>query len=292
MNKLKQFLKQPYPYYDKPWVIIAVCFVLVLFIMAVFEPFKFELSHPSHILLLIGYLIIFFVETSIVFIFFPKIFPHFYNPDTWTVDKNLLNYLMVLFLLGISVAFYNLWVLPRYYDYPISDPLPFIIKDIFSTIAVGILPFTVITFIVQNRALKQNLAKSTELNHVLGERKQMETSGDAQITLRGATKDVVTVCPENILYIEVSGNYVDIFHTEGDKIRHKLLRSTIRQMEDELTDYPAFIRCHRAFIVNVNRIRHVSGNAQGYKLSLQGTNEQIPVSRTYMKNLKDSLTPD
>ncbi len=292
MNKLKQLLKQPYPYYDKPWVIIAVCLVLVLFIMAVFEPFKFELVHPSHILLLIGYLIIFLVDTSIIFIFFPKIFPRFYNPDTWTLGKNLSNYLLVLFLLGLSVALCNLWVLPRYYGYPINEPLPFIIKDIFSTIAVGILPFTVITFIVQNRELKQNLAKSVELNQVLSERKQAETNGGDQITLSGATKDAVTVHPENILYMEVSGNYVDIFYTEGDKVQHKLVRSTIRQMEEELVQYPAFVRCHRAFIVNVNRIRHVSGNAQGYKLSLEGTNEQIPVSRTYMKNLKDSLSPN
>jgi len=289
MNKLKQLLKQPYPYYDKPWVIIAVCSVLVLFIMAVFEPFKFELSHPSHIWLLIGYLVIFLVDTSIIFIFFPRIFPGFYNPDTWTLGKNLLNYLLVLFLLGLSVAFYNLWVLPRYYDYPINEPVPFIIKDVFSTIAVGILPFIVITFIVQNKALRQNLAKSMELNHVLGERKQQETGDDDQITLNGATKDVVTVCPNNVLYIEVSGNYVDIFYIQDDKIQHKLLRSTIRQMENELADYPVFIRCHRTFIVNVNRILHVSGNAQGYKLSLCGTNEQIPVSRTYMQNLKDAL---
>lgn len=289
MDKLKQFLKQPYPYYDKPWVIIAVCSALMLFIMAVFEPFKFQMSHPSHILLLIGYLIIFLVDTSIIFILFPKIFPRLYNPATWTLGKNLSNYLLVLFLLGLSVAFYNLRVLPRYYYYPINDPLPFIIKDIFSTMAVGILPFMVITFIVQNRALKQNLAKSMELNNTLAKRKQTEISGDAQITLSGTTKDVVTVRPENILYIEVSGNYVDIFYVKDDKIQHNLLRATIRQIEDELTDFPVFIRCHRSFIVNVNRILHVSGNAQGYKLSLQGTNEQIPVSRTYMKNLKDAL---
>lgn len=128
-----------------------------------------------------------------------------------------------------------------------------------------------------------------ELNNTLAKRKQTEISGDAQITLSGTTKDVVTVRPENILYIEVSGNYVDIFYVKDDKIQHNLLRATIRQIEDELTDFPVFIRCHRSFIVNVNRILHVSGNAQGYKLSLQGTNEQIPVSRTYMKNLKDAL---
>jgi len=289
MNKLKQFLKQPYPYYDKPGVIIVICSVLMLFIMAVFEPFKFQLSHPSHILLLMCYLIIFLAGTSIVFVFFPKMFPRFYKPDTWTLGKSLGNYLLVLFLLGLSVAFYNLWVLPRYYFYPINNPLPFIVKDILSTIAVGILPFTVITFIIQNRALKQNLAKSMELNRVLDERKQMEVSGDTQITLNGTTKDAVTVYPENILYIEVSGNYVDIFYTQDDKIQHRLLRSTIRQMENELVDYPTFIRCHRTFIVNVNRILHVSGNAQGYKLSLRGANEQIPVSRTYMQNLKDAL---
>ena len=40
------------------------------------------------------------------------------------------------------------------------------------------------------------------------------------------------------------------------------------------------------YIVNINHIIHISGNAQGYRLNLTETTEEIPVSRTYLKNLK------
>jgi len=74
-----------------------------------------------------------------------------------------------------------------------------------------------------------------------------------------------------------------------DKVGHKLLRSTIKQMEEQLKDHQSFIRCHRAYIVNMNQITNIEGNAQGYKLRLRKTDKDIPVSRTYIQALKDRI---
>ena len=35
-----------------------------------------------------------------------------------------------------------------------------------------------------------------------------------------------------------------------------------------------FVRCHRAYIVNINHIIHISGNAQGYRLNLTENNRR------------------
>ena len=89
----------------------------------------------------------------------------------------------------------------------------------------------------------------------------------------------------NLKGMEIVCNRFKYYKEEG-KEKHKLLRSTIKQMEETMQPFEYFVRCHRAYIVNINHIIHISGNAQGYRLNLTETTEEIPVSRTYLKNLK------
>lgn len=49
---------------------------------------------------------------------------------------------------------------------------------------------------------------------------------------------------------------------------------------------PFIIRCHRAFLVNIRMVVKVDGNSQGYKLNLEGCEEDVPVSRAYAKEVK------
>ena len=56
-------------------------------------------------------------------------------------------------------------------------------------------------------------------------------------------------------------------------------------MESFLENESKIIRCHRAYIVNLNLVKHADGNAQGYKLSLPETDFQVPVSRAYIQKV-------
>jgi DNA-binding LytR/AlgR family response regulator len=60
-------------------------------------------------------------------------------------------------------------------------------------------------------------------------------------------------------------------------------------VEEALAPYPQFFRCHRAYIVNLAAVEHVSGNAQGYKLHLKDVAELIPVSRNLNSVLSSKL---
>jgi len=119
--------------------------------------------------------------------------------------------------------------------------------------------------------------------------KSMPEEEDVTITLTGTTKEQVKASIGNILYIEAADNYMDVYYLEENKVSHKLLRSTIKQIEEQLKSYPSFVRCHRAYIVNIDQITNIEGNAQGYKLKLQNTPKEIPVSRTYMQTLRDRI---
>jgi len=286
-NKTSKYLSQPAPVNEKPWLSVLLCVAIVIFILAIFEPFNFKLNSLGQVWVLVGFALVTMLVTSIAFVLFPKIFTRFYNPDKWTIGRSLLNNALFLIIMGIGVVCYDYFIIMK--QLPEYFPMGFLI-DLFAVLTIGIVPLSIITIITQNSALKRNLNSSKEINQILSERiNPSSTKEDDLISLSGSTKEAISIDPEDILYIESEGNYVNVHYRQGDKIIYKQLRSTIKQMEESLQNHSMFIRCHRAFIVNINHISSAQGNAQGYQLTLSNVHQEIPVSRTYLKNLKDAL---
>lgn len=279
-------MSQPAPVNEKPWLSVLLCVAIVIFILAIFEPFNFRLNSLGQVWVLVGFALLTMLVTSIAFVLFPKIFKRFYNPDKWTTGKSLLNNVFFLIIMGIGVVCYDYFIvmkqLPEYF------PMGFLV-DLFAALTIGIVPLSIITIITQNNALKRNLNSSKEINQMLSERINISPKQEDLITLNKSTKESISIRPEDILYMESEGNYVNVHYRQDEKVTYKQIRSTIKQMEETLQNHPMFIRCHRAFIVNINYISNAEGNTQGYQLTLSNVPLEIPVSRTYLKNIKDAL---
>lgn len=285
-SKVSKYLSQPAPVNEKPWLSVLLCVAIVIFILAIFEPFNFRLNSLGQVWVLVGFALLTMLVTSMAFVLFPKIFKRFYNPDKWTTGKSLLNNVFFLIIMGIGVVCYDYFIvmkqLPEYF------PMGFLV-DLFAALTIGIVPLSIITIITQNNALKRNLNSSKEINQMLSERINISPKQEDLITLNKSTKESISIRPEDILYMESEGNYVNVHYRQDEKVTYKQIRSTIKQMEESLQNHPMFIRCHRAFIVNINYISNAEGNAQGYQLTLSNVPLEIPVSRTYLKNIKDAL---
>lgn len=285
-SKVSKYLSQPAPVNEKPWLSVLLCVAIVIFILAIFEPFNFRLNSLGQVWVLVGFALLTMLVTSIAFVLFPKIFKRFYNPDKWTTGKSLLNNVFFLIIMGIGVVCYDYFIvmkqLPEYF------PMGFLV-DLLAALTIGIIPLSIITIITQNNALKRNLNSSKEINQILSERIKISPIKEDLITLNKSTKESISIRPEDILYMESEGNYVNVHYRQDEKVTYKQIRSTIKQMEETLQNHPMFIRCHRAFIVNINYISNAEGNAQGYQLTLSNVPLEIPVSRTYLKNIKDAL---
>jgi DNA-binding LytR/AlgR family response regulator len=147
-----------------------------------------------------------------------------------------------------------------------------------------------IYFYIKNDELNTLLYEKDMLNQqLLSIQKAMAGEQDKNlITLSGKTKDAIMLNPNDILYIESSGNYVTIYFLEDEKVSRRVIRTTIQQMEDVLKAYPSIIRCHRAFIVNIAYTEKRSTYQQGFLLMLKPVDKKVPVSRTYKKNFLPS----
>lgn len=109
------------------------------------------------------------------------------------------------------------------------------------------------------------------------------------IVLKGTTNESVTLMILNLLYIEAVGNYVKICHLRNGQVRTDMLRATSKQMEDDLKAYPMIVRCHRAFLVNLQQVEQIVSKSGATKLVIKHCHETLPVSRSNMTQVKGAI---
>lgn len=96
---------------------------------------------------------------------------------------------------------------------------------------------------------------------------------------------------DDICFIESQDNYVNIHYMSAGRVAHYLLRCSTSELEG-LLNGSCIMRCHRSYLVNVNRIsmlRHAKGRAD---IVLSDVDKEIPVSRSYYRSLLEATTPD
>jgi DNA-binding LytR/AlgR family response regulator len=89
--------------------------------------------------------------------------------------------------------------------------------------------------------------------------------------------------------IKSADNYVEIVYKEGDVLKKKLIRNTLKNIEFQLKQYSNFIRCHRICIVNMHYIEKLNRSYNNHWIAIKGYSEQIPVSRQYLLKLKEAI---
>ena len=109
------------------------------------------------------------------------------------------------------------------------------------------------------------------------------------ITLTGSTNEKVTLSVSHLLYIEAVGNYVKVCRLHDGAVRADMLRATSKQMEEELHDFQMVVRCHRAFLVNLNQVDQVICKSGSTQLSMKQCTEHIPVSRSKIPLIKKAI---
>ena len=83
-----------------------------------------------------------------------------------------------------------------------------------------------------------------------------------------------------ILYIQSSDNYIDICFKNETSVTHKLIRTTLNAIENEVK-HPALLRCHRSFIINKYTVRSINRKAGRLIANIKDINTEIPISRKY-----------
>lgn len=86
----------------------------------------------------------------------------------------------------------------------------------------------------------------------------------------------------DLLTLQGSDNYVTVCYQGQERLHRFMLRNTLRTLEEELKE-EAIIRCHRSWLVNIEKVKLIRREKEGLLLELDSTPpSEVPVSRTYM----------
>ncbi len=178
-----------------------------------------------------------------------------------------------IILMGVLYAFLERLVL--------GDVRPFwelLYLAVLNTSLILLIPYLISLLFFAWREKKMNL---DTLMKQLRSRPQFIPFRDENGVLR------FTIKAKDVIYLEASDNYVNIFYYTREKIKSYLLRNTLKRLELSLKDYP-LLRCHRSYMVNTDQVTMLRKEKGQYQLWLDDEGSKvIPVSRTYSEKVSE-----
>jgi len=248
---------------------ILVGFILCIylnFIVIVLQPFdtsQFVSEHKT--LLLSGYGIL----ASLVFVIHGSIESSCYVKmgKVWLVWYEMITVITFCFFAGTVLYLYNVYI----------------VNESKTVSGGGYLTFL---FITTAAMMPVFVPPMLYLRQKFGER--IIPLSDNAIILTGENKnEILRLEKEELLFIKAVENYIEICFIDKNK---KIISKTFRQTLSNVCEQVPFMKkSHRSYLVNTNTIKEIIGNSQGAKITFVVGEKEIPLSKTYYKDIKNSV---
>jgi LytTr DNA-binding domain len=207
-----------------------------------------------------------------------KTVEYFSNTKDWTIFKEFLSVFLVLFVLGIAIYLLGFFIETSAQRWNIST----FMNSFKGAFLTGIIPLFFFTAINYPYLFSESIDLNIGNAAITGQENQ--PSEDLIQISSQLKKEELSFYPSQFLYAESDGNYVVFYLSINNLLKKEIIRNSINSIEQQLSGIPYFLRIHRAFIVNLKKVRSKQGNTLGYMIKLYETEIKIPVSR---KNTKD-----
>ena len=288
--------------------IISTTFVIVA--LAVFKPFglgvwKWQAYVHLAVLWVLGFITCMITEVIVKYIVHK---PRSYDKGaSYIIRRNLYFQIINTPFVALVICLYRHNVLNRFVDgnqFSLINYIETLAIIAFCSFAIGLywrFKFRsryLAAELEETRLLNEQLKKLQESRIVAEKKAEVAESGKANLVqqelpdtliLEGSTNEKVALDIPHLLYIEAVGNYVKVCQLRDNEVHTDMLRATMKQVEDDLQVYPMIVRCHRAFLVNLDQVEQISSNSRAMQLIMHHSHDAIPVSRSNMAQVKETI---
>lgn len=281
-SSFKTYFLQPYPFYyqhNEKWVIALILFFMTLFFGYLFEPFN--VYHPEHKMDYFWITVIHSTTPLAVVILFSLIPLGQDIEERWNLVREAILVSMFLLIVGII----QFLIRDLIYDNPDNWSWRYLFEEIRNTFLVGILFAAILIPINFIRLNTKNNQKASLINKDNAIAQTDTVIADDKTNI--IVVDDLEFAIGDFVFAKAEGNYVAIYLSTETSIR-TLKRGTIKELELLLTDHQNIVKTHRSYFVNLDYIKNVKGNAQGYKLNLHDIYE-VPVARSMIANFESKM---
>ncbi len=270
----------PAPKPTKRNILVAFLFgSFISFFLIFFEPFEIDVSTGRMTVL---YLIFLGFITTIVLIIFlyllPLTLPKIFAERNWKVKHQMIFCSTILFVIATLNGLYTNYVNSLSFSW---SNYWWIINRSF---VLGSIPFSFLILIDYRRRDAANKETARSFHTIKSSNNETLKAGVFSI-ITDLKNEVFTYEDSHFTYAMAVGNYTDLFFYRDGKSTCKTYRILLSTFEKQL-NLVNLQRCHRSYLVNLNKVIHVSGNAQGLKLTMANGGSEVPVSRRYISVIK------
>ena len=268
------FIKRKYPFIKHKLSTVFIVSIVVVMFIFIFEPFGFDLYKGSKIGVAFG----FGANTFISMLFFNFILKKQLGilVKKWTILYEILYIVSLILLITIiNYVFFSIVLLDYYFNFLLF------LRIIYFTFFIGIIPASILVIVKYNFYLKKEL-------NCLVDTETEEQDLDIVISNQLIREKGVKIKLNDFLFAEADKNNVSIYYFYNNEIVNKTIRTTMSAVENE-TNHPNIFRCHRSFIINLNKLESAKGNSNGYQVYLKNYKKYIPVSRKYVELFKEQI---
>lgn len=286
--RMLQLLNEPYPLNSvrKMTWFAAFVAVFVFVFLTFFQPFGMVIGSLESLLRITSsYGLITFFSIVLFTVALRSVFPKYFLESRWVFGRELLVTMFNFLVIGVFNILYSNYV----FNIGLS------VKEFFMfqcyTLGVGFFPILFYMLMNYTRLLRSNTRAASDLSDRLVKGQITAGTGQkAKIRIHSELKnDDLEIFPEDLLYAETADNYIAVFHLEENTVAKTLVRSTLGKLETDVEGFPHLVRCHRAFLVNLEHVADFKGNAQGLQLRLERIEPAIPVSRNMVGKIKSMI---
>ena len=277
-KKLKYYLEKPFPMLETKREKIGISFNIGFFVsifLLIFQPFGIGVNTNSIALIgiTLGYGLITFFSVAITTIFLPVILPNFFNPDKWSIKHHLILSFVNLALIAIGNWTYSIILSDDVHHHTLTAYL-------FNTLAVGFFPVIFSVLFYDNKFSNKNKHIADETNSIINARKIQQENTEHHF--KSAVKsESISLFPSDIVCIKAEGNYCNFFFIKDKVLTKELLRIPLKLVEEELDKESKIMRCHRSWLINIDKVQSLSGTARNITLTMEYCKFLVPVSRNY-----------
>ncbi len=275
-RQIREYLNEPYPFYyenkKRLFSLLLVISVLSFIFSYFFEPF--DVNETEHKISSVWILLIHaFTPFPIAYLYLTLVNRNKQDDVSWTLGKEVFHLSIILLIIGV-VGFL---IRDLIYTNPDNWSFRYFWEEIRNTFLIGFLLLVVVLPLNLERLIYKYNLSSKKLPSITEHR-----TNSLLIPIQGPISDEgIQLKIEDFLFAKVEGNYTEIFTSSSNETNKTLIRITLKELEEQLEPVSHQIyKTHRSYLVNLNAIESISGNAQGYRLVFKNCSTIVPVSRS------------
>lgn len=291
ISQIKSWFFKPFPLVQSNTQAIIISLAVGLFVtifLWIFRPFGIDQIFSDLLIYLSGYGLIAFCSTYFTMQVLPKLMPIWFDPIEWNLLKNILSMIFLLLLVSILNWIYGQIKIP-FMNPQINESPESLLTYLWMTFSVGTFPVLLSNYILEKQLFAYNVKLAKLIKISFGEAPvQLNRKVSLQIPIDD--KQATTVFSNDLICVKAEGgNYVTAYWIQKDELKSQLWRSTLKNILDMLKDNQNILQCHKSFLINKSFVSEVSGNARTLMLSMKILSFEIPVSRSFPRELVEKF---